>query len=367
MQGIIGLDPSEADYIVQEPSIAMRYHAAMQARALRNSVGPSMPQAYPVPVSFPLSDPRLIGLAQGGMNAMFVAPMGMNGILPACAFPPMQSSLRSFPHGPHSGSRLLMGRQQHISGLRPRMIPKFFPGITQSEHDVEMYLRGMEHARLAMKAERLSPTMKMKFMQNDCSVDPRNTTSDVVDLHVHHSQIKEEVVTKPQKKMAEKTKKARTDLKDKPKRPLSAYNCFFKEERSRILGSIPDYQTSEEASSAGKGKRRRAQHGKISFEDLGKAIGQRWQSLSPEESRVYKMKAAEDMKRYRNEMAEYLAKQEKEDDASATAAVSPDTAASHEDTLVEVTDQEGTRGEEIETVVTEEGDEQTAKKMRTHE
>lgn len=364
MQGIIGLDPSEADLMVQEPSVAMRYHAAMQARALRN---PSMPQAYPVPVSFPLADPRLIGLAQGGMNAMFVAPVGMNGILPPCAFPPMQSSLRSFSPGPHSRSRLLMGRQQHLSGLRPRMIPKFFPGMTQAEHDVEMYLRGMEHARLAMKAERLSPTMKLKFTRNDYSVDPRITpSSDVVDLRVHHSEVTEEVVTKPQKK--EKTKKARTDLKDKPKRPLSAYNCFFKEERSRILGSIPDYQTSEEARSAGKGKRRRAQHGKISFEDLGKAIGQRWQSLSPEESMVYKMKAAEDMTRYRNEMAEYLAKQEKEDDASATAAVSPDTAASHEDSLVEVTDQEGTRGEEVETVVTEEGDEQTAKKMRlTHE
>jgi hypothetical protein len=86
----------------------------------------------------------------------------------------------------------------------------------------------------------------------------------------------------------------------KPKRPLSAYNVFFKEERNRILDTIPDSEAKEPSKSTRKRKKR--PHGKIGFESLAKAIGKRWQSLSVEELAIYKAKAQEDMKRYKAEM-----------------------------------------------------------------
>lgn len=116
---------------------------------------------------------------------------------------------------------------------------------------------------------------------------------------------------------AGKGKKARKKPKDRPKRPLSAYNIFFKEERARILEKLPDKEDEnnevkeeeEEEAEAGeekKGKKR--PHGKIGFENLAKVIGQRWQELGPDQVTYYKKKAEEDMKRYKQEMETYLTK-----------------------------------------------------------
>lgn len=132
--------------------------------------------------------------------------------------------------------------------------------------------------------------------------------------------------------------------KNKPKRPLSAYNIFFKDERAKILADIPDKKSeeegeekeeeskektedgeggeggeektekdSEEKEESGKKttgkKRKRVPHGKIGFESLAKIVGQRWKELPPEELDVYKKRAEEDMKRYRKEMEAYVQKQ----------------------------------------------------------
>ena len=110
----------------------------------------------------------------------------------------------------------------------------------------------------------------------------------------------------------DKGKKVRRKPKDKPKRPLSAYNIFFKEERQRILEKIPE---GEEEDAKGSGdaktrKRKKRPHGKIGFENLAKVIGQRWQELTPEQVEYYKSKANEDMKRYKDQMEDYLAKQD---------------------------------------------------------
>lgn len=80
---------------------------------------------------------------------------------------------------------------------------------------------------------------------------------------------------------------------DKPKRPLSAYNIFFKEERLRLLDSIDKTH--------GKGK--------ISFESLGKIVGGRWRDLDSDKVGYYKAKADDDLRRYRKETEEYNKKQ----------------------------------------------------------
>mmetsp|Transcript_27620 Transcript_27620/g.64814 ORF Transcript_27620/g.64814 Transcript_27620/m.64814 type:complete len:653 (+) Transcript_27620:281-2239(+) len=130
----------------------------------------------------------------------------------------------------------------------------------------------------------------------------------------------------------EKTRKAaRKKPKDKPKRPLSAYNIFFREERGRILesraaargGSRGEGDQDDAASLAdsdGSGQsggsnnndinniNKLAVHRKIGFESLAKLIGRRWQQLDADSMAVYKSKASVDMERYQREMDVWNAK-----------------------------------------------------------
>jgi len=125
----------------------------------------------------------------------------------------------------------------------------------------------------------------------------------------------------------------------KPSRPLSAYNVFFKQERTRLLrwmeesGQAAPSSPAEErtwielvralphdasedvavdphslaTSSAVRNQRKKKPHGKISFKLMAKAIGQRWKDLpDPGEVRDYYNKiAAADMVRYREEQVHY--------------------------------------------------------------
>lgn len=122
----------------------------------------------------------------------------------------------------------------------------------------------------------------------------------------------------------EKKKTVRKKHKDKPKRPLSAYNLFFKDERATILQAIPtkgdegeeedkkeegEEQDDDDDKKKGR-KRKKTPHGKIGFESLAKTIGQRWQKLEGERMEYYKKLAAEDMKRYKEQMEGFLTKLE---------------------------------------------------------
>mmetsp|Transcript_65368 Transcript_65368/g.76817 ORF Transcript_65368/g.76817 Transcript_65368/m.76817 type:complete len:387 (-) Transcript_65368:656-1816(-) len=106
--------------------------------------------------------------------------------------------------------------------------------------------------------------------------------------------------------------------KDKPKRPLSAYNFFFKEAREKILRKLladetgvkqetDEESTNEPPMDADKLKK---DGGKVSFEEMGKLIGQRWKAISSEQLSKYTALAAADTERYKKEMHEYNGRQE---------------------------------------------------------
>ena len=100
--------------------------------------------------------------------------------------------------------------------------------------------------------------------------------------------------------------------KDKPKRPLSAYNYFFKDERAKISNAVccvdinrqkeidPDL-TADLIEKLNKG------NGKVSFEELGKLIGLRWRAINSDPERVsyYASLAEADKGRYRTDMKAY--------------------------------------------------------------
>ena len=75
--------------------------------------------------------------------------------------------------------------------------------------------------------------------------------------------------------------------KDKPKRPLSAYNFFFKEEREKILrvvlaedpSKVENNEESEDYLDDGALGRLKKEGGKVSFEEMGKIIGMRWKNI----------------------------------------------------------------------------------------
>eukprot|EP00569_Conticribra_weissflogii_P000159 CAMPEP_0171355586 /NCGR_PEP_ID=MMETSP0878-20121228/45297_1 /TAXON_ID=67004 /ORGANISM="Thalassiosira weissflogii, Strain CCMP1336" /LENGTH=552 /DNA_ID=CAMNT_0011861591 /DNA_START=505 /DNA_END=2163 /DNA_ORIENTATION=+ len=140
---------------------------------------------------------------------------------------------------------------------------------------------------------------------------------------------------------AKAKKSPKKKVKGKPKRPLSAYNLFFKEERERILKSIPgsDQKRMTRGSKGGNGERKsedngdyqddnchetrgdakdfdqkdkngkKIPHGKIGFENLAKLIGKRWQDLEPEKVAKYKKLADKDMRRYKEEMEIFLTRE----------------------------------------------------------
>jgi hypothetical protein len=94
---------------------------------------------------------------------------------------------------------------------------------------------------------------------------------------------------------SKKQDEASSPSPDKPKRPLSAYNIFFKFQRKRILAVMPVRAS---------GKPRRS-HGKMGFADMARAIAGKWKTITPQEKAVYAELAAVDKRRYIEEMEEW--------------------------------------------------------------
>lgn len=101
--------------------------------------------------------------------------------------------------------------------------------------------------------------------------------------------------------------------KDKPKRPLSAYNFFFKEQRAKIVAIIEDGAFNNDLTDEEVIKLRK-ENGKVSFEEMGKIIGCRWKGISqgqdPERKKKYDEMADNSTERYKADMQRYNERQD---------------------------------------------------------
>lgn len=103
-----------------------------------------------------------------------------------------------------------------------------------------------------------------------------------------------------------------------PKRPLSAYNFFFKEEREKILKIVlaedPDKVDNDPESEDHINQellgRLKKDGGKVSFEEMGKLIGTRWKNIDPDRLARFSELATDDTDRYKKEMVDYNGRQE---------------------------------------------------------
>ena len=118
----------------------------------------------------------------------------------------------------------------------------------------------------------------------------------------------------PAKKAGKTVLKKRTNRrKDKnyPKRPLSAYNYFFKEERQRILaileereGAVNDPESKNYISQETIEKLM-DKKGFVVFPEMAKLIGSHWKNVDTAEGERLRILAKEDLKRYNHQMQLY--------------------------------------------------------------
>jgi len=99
--------------------------------------------------------------------------------------------------------------------------------------------------------------------------------------------------------------------KARPKRALTAYNIFFKEQREQILAERRqvDYAHFDDRDCILNNSGRKCpakQYHKMGFEEMGKTIGQRWKEVDVEMRQSYEARARAEKKRYSEELAEYM-------------------------------------------------------------
>lgn len=107
----------------------------------------------------------------------------------------------------------------------------------------------------------------------------------------------------------------------KPKRPMTAYNFFFKSEHQKIRqeseGCEPEDEggdKKEEASLANDStatNTKKRKTNRVGFEDLGKLIGKRWKEIGKDELERYQELARKDSERYKRESEKYYEDQSK--------------------------------------------------------
>jgi hypothetical protein len=97
--------------------------------------------------------------------------------------------------------------------------------------------------------------------------------------------------------------------KDKPRRPLSAYNLFFQSERKKLIAMLPDianikeYGFTEEERKA----KHRKMHGKIGFAELARNIADKWNNLDDTEKATFEATARIEKEKYQEALDKWKA------------------------------------------------------------
>ncbi|GAX09286.1 hypothetical protein FisN_17Lh034 [Fistulifera solaris] len=111
--------------------------------------------------------------------------------------------------------------------------------------------------------------------------------------------------------------------KTKPKRPLSAYNIFFRDERAKIIaGELSEEETlmlqsgsflvDQHTSSGIKESRRKQPHRKAGFQELARIIAARWKRIDPGRLQMYEKMSALGRMKYSRDL-QLWAQREKKD------------------------------------------------------
>lgn len=92
-----------------------------------------------------------------------------------------------------------------------------------------------------------------------------------------------------------------------PRRPLTAYNIFFRCERAKLLGlSLDGFDFRGGTKDGKKARPHRKSHGKIPFADLAKHVANQWKTLDPKVKAQYDDMARRELQAYRKEKKEYM-------------------------------------------------------------
>jgi len=149
--------------------------------------------------------------------------------------------------------------------------------------------------------------------QRDFAVTLRNQTAHLQRQNFNASTDRSRNQPQPASKAAKakKTKVTKEKEKGRPKRPLSAYNLFFKEERQAMLSQIPDKPKDDmqHPRRSKKNPNRSKPHGKVSFESMAKIIGAKWQNCPSDRKKQYQRLAEADGARYKAEMEVWKSRQ----------------------------------------------------------
>jgi hypothetical protein len=88
---------------------------------------------------------------------------------------------------------------------------------------------------------------------------------------------------------------------NKPRRPMSAYNYFFRDERPKVLVEV-------EESGVITGEASKQQKSAL-FSEVGRRVAAKWRKITKEDLERYQKMADSDMERYRGELKEYQLEQ----------------------------------------------------------